>query len=727
MRSKAATTRCSRTRSRRRSRSRSSACAAARTSCARRCDEARAASPDRRRAAGRRRRCRAGDHRLRSALDRAERQCAVRRARRGHGLRGHAGQRARVERAQREGHPVPGLPAPPGRSEPAVRVHPGRRQRGDRGRLRRGQGCDDRPRADSRGARHAEGESLLRGPAVGADRDGDRRSSDRARRRRGRHEPSSGAPRGRGCDDGRRLRRWRARRRGRARHLQVRLRRRPEHLHQPNAAGSVSRQRRADREHPDLARARRSGEAHRAAPRRRRDVRRSAAVHRRPAQRQARSFDRGAQLVAVEPARMAAHRDRDEGGRRRPRGVPAVARVRRPARPPRSADRRRVVAVLAAEPPRRSARARRLRRRQPGQAARARLHPPRSGAGLPRRGNRPQRAALHGARGRARRAGLRCTRYDRRCRTRTRVSPAASASESRPGRRAVVERHLAASRFRESLRGCGRAVSYSWSSARRSEAFDSSLADMQAALTHDKLTRVSQLARAITDEVGRAFIGSPHTTEALLPALLARGHVLIEGYPGVAKTTLVKAFSATLGCHFRRIQFTPDLLPSDNTGTYILDMRTNTFVLREGPVFTHVLLGDEINRAPAQAQSALLEAMQEQQVTIEGETRSLAEPFIVLATQNPIEQEGTYPLPEAQVYLFLIKLKMGYPQAADEKRMLLTYDTPPPPVRAVVGPNEVLEMQALAQGVYVAEELVDYVLALVAYTRAHARVSLLNT
>jgi len=243
-----------------------------------------------------------------------------------------------------------------------------------------------------------------------------------------------------------------------------------------------------------------------------------------------------------------------------------------------------------------------------------------------------------------------------------------------------------------------------------------------AALTHDKLSRVNQLSRAITDEVGRAFIGSPTTTEALLVALLARGHVLIEGYPGVAKTTLVKAFSQTLGCHFRRIQFTPDLLPSDITGTYILDMRTNTFVLREGPVFTHVLLGDEINRAPAKTQSALLEAMQEQQVTIEGETRALAQPFIVLATQNPIEQEGTYPLPEAQVDRFLIKLKMGYPIAADEKRMLGTYDRPPPPVRSVVGPQDVLEMQALAQEVYVAEELLDYVLGLVAFTRAHARV-----
>jgi MoxR-like ATPase len=147
-------------------------------------------------------------------------------------------------------------------------------------------------------------------------------------------------------------------------------------------------------------------------------------------------------------------------------------------------------------------------------------------------------------------------------------------------------------------------------------------------------------------------------------------------------------------------------------------------VLREGPVFTNVLLGDEINRAPAKTQSALLEAMQEQQVTIEGETRQLAEPFIVLATQNPIEQEGTYPLPEAQVDRFLIKLKMGYPAIADEKRMLGAYDRTTPTVRAVVGPNEVLEMQALAQEVFVAEELIDYVLGLVAFTRNHARVYL---
>jgi len=243
-------------------------------------------------------------------------------------------------------------------------------------------------------------------------------------------------------------------------------------------------------------------------------------------------------------------------------------------------------------------------------------------------------------------------------------------------------------------------------------------------ISADRVARVHHLSRAITEEVGRIFIGSPMITEALLVALLARGHVLIEGYPGVAKTTLVKAFSGTLGCHFRRVQFTPDLLPSDITGTYILDMRTNTFVLREGPVFTHVLLGDEINRAPAKTQSALLEAMQEHQVTIEGETRTLAEPFIVLATQNPIEQEGTYPLPEAQVDRFLIKLRMGYPSPSDEKRMLGTYDKPPAPARPMVGPSDVLEMQALTQEVFVAEELLDYVLGLVTFTRGHAKVYL---
>ncbi len=238
------------------------------------------------------------------------------------------------------------------------------------------------------------------------------------------------------------------------------------------------------------------------------------------------------------------------------------------------------------------------------------------------------------------------------------------------------------------------------------------------------LAQVASVAQAIAAEVGRVYIGAPETTEMLLCALLARGHVLLEGVPGVAKTTLVKGFAKTLACSFKRIQFTPDLLPSDITGTYILDMRTNAFVLREGPIFAHIVLGDEINRAPAKTQSALLEAMQEQQVTIEGETRPLAAPFLVLATQNPIEHEGTYQLPEAQVDRFLFKLNMGYPADPDEKRMLATYSRPVGEPKAVIGPDEVIRMQRLAERVHVEEDIFEYVLGLTQFTRRHRRVYL---
>jgi MoxR-like ATPase len=243
-------------------------------------------------------------------------------------------------------------------------------------------------------------------------------------------------------------------------------------------------------------------------------------------------------------------------------------------------------------------------------------------------------------------------------------------------------------------------------------------------IAQNVLNQVGEIAEAIIREVAKAYIGSPQITEALLTTLIAGGHVLIEGVPGIAKTTLVKAFSQTLGCSYRRIQFTPDLLPSDITGTYVLDMRSNEFTLRPGPVFTNVLLGDEINRAPAKTQSALLEAMQERQVTIEGETRPLQAPFMVLATQNPIEHEGTYPLPEAQVDRFLIKLVMTYPSAADEKRMLATYNQPSPKLRALVGPDDILRMQQLGTTVHVAEDIFDYILGLVAHTRSHRRVYL---
>jgi MoxR-like ATPase len=235
---------------------------------------------------------------------------------------------------------------------------------------------------------------------------------------------------------------------------------------------------------------------------------------------------------------------------------------------------------------------------------------------------------------------------------------------------------------------------------------------------------VRQTADRCAAEIGKAFIGARETVDVLLTALLARGHVLLEGVPGVAKTTLCKAFSRTLGCRFRRIQFTPDLLPSDITGTYILDMREQSFVLREGPVFAHVILGDEINRAPAKTQSALLEAMQEGQVTIEGTTRPLPRPFMVLATQNPIEHEGTYPLPEALVDRFLVKLPIRYPSAEDEKRMLVTYNGPAAEPHEVLTPEGVLRLQDLAAAVHVDDELLDYVLQLVHFTRRHRRVYL---
>ena len=244
-------------------------------------------------------------------------------------------------------------------------------------------------------------------------------------------------------------------------------------------------------------------------------------------------------------------------------------------------------------------------------------------------------------------------------------------------------------------------------------------------IAKEQLTQVGDIARAIIDEVGKAFIGAPAITEALLTSLVARGHVLIEGNPGVAKTTLVKAFSHTLGCGFRRIQFTPDLLPSDITGTYILDMRTNTFVLREGPVFTNALLGDEINRAPAKTQSALLEAMQEYQVTIEGETRTLGAPFIVLATQNPIEQEGTYPLPEAQVDRFMLKVIVGYPTREEERVIMDRMSgVEVPRATPVVSPEQIASAREVVHQIYVDDKVKDYILDIVWATREPERFGL---
>ena len=241
------------------------------------------------------------------------------------------------------------------------------------------------------------------------------------------------------------------------------------------------------------------------------------------------------------------------------------------------------------------------------------------------------------------------------------------------------------------------------------------------------LERIEAYAGQIDDlkrEVGRIFIGPDETIEALLVALFARGHILLEGVPGVAKTTLVRAFSRTLDAEFRRIQFTPDLLPADITGTYIPNLRTNEFVLRKGPIFSNVVLGDEINRAPAKTQSALLEAMQERQVTIEGVTHELEEPFLVLATQNPVEQEGVYSLPEAQLDRFLLKVDIKYPDADEELQVLKTHQRTPEPAEKVLGDADVAELRRLGELVHISEELQRYVIRLVRFTREHPQTSL---
>ncbi len=242
---------------------------------------------------------------------------------------------------------------------------------------------------------------------------------------------------------------------------------------------------------------------------------------------------------------------------------------------------------------------------------------------------------------------------------------------------------------------------------------------MSHGLDEQTLAFCRDRTQKVIDAVGSVFVGPPTIAERMLTCLLAGGHVLLEGVPGVAKTTLVKAFAGALGCEFKRVQFTPDMLPSDITGTYVLAPQTGTFTLREGPIFANVILGDEINRAPAKTQSALLEAMQEKQVTIEGETRPLPSPFIVLATQNPIEQAGTYPLPEAQVDRFLMKLRVDYPTFEDEKSIVRRFAAPPRPTPAVLDQGTVMALRERSQEVHIEESVVDFIVRLVTSTRSH--------
>jgi MoxR-like ATPase len=244
------------------------------------------------------------------------------------------------------------------------------------------------------------------------------------------------------------------------------------------------------------------------------------------------------------------------------------------------------------------------------------------------------------------------------------------------------------------------------------------------ALSGSDVEAVRQRLAQLREQVGRVFIGDAAPIELLLIALLARGHCLLEGVPGVAKTTLVKSFARSLGCSVRRVQFTPDLLPADITGTYVLNPKESTFTLRPGPIFANVVLADEINRAPAKTQSALLEAMQERQVTIEGDRYELPNPFLVLATQNPVDLEGTYPLPESQIDRFLVCIRLGYPSAKSEVLMLKTHGVAGVDSPALLSAEEALTLQSIAARAHVEDDVLDYAVRLTRFTRSHPKVTL---
>ena len=235
----------------------------------------------------------------------------------------------------------------------------------------------------------------------------------------------------------------------------------------------------------------------------------------------------------------------------------------------------------------------------------------------------------------------------------------------------------------------------------------------------NKVNEASGFIPPLMHELNQIIVGQKYLTERLLLGLLTGEHILLEGVPGLAKTTAVKTLAQSVKADFKRIQFTPDLLPADLLGTQVYQPKTSEFDIKKGPLFSNIILADEINRAPAKVQSALLEAMQERQITIAGKTFPLGEPFMVIATQNPIEQEGTYPLPEAQIDRFMLKLYIDYPSKEEEKLIMqrMSSNNNSHTVKSVVDPEDILEARKVIDSIYIDENLQDYIINLVTATR----------
>jgi MoxR-like ATPase len=242
-----------------------------------------------------------------------------------------------------------------------------------------------------------------------------------------------------------------------------------------------------------------------------------------------------------------------------------------------------------------------------------------------------------------------------------------------------------------------------------------------------KIEEAGQTCQRIIGQVKKVIVGKDAVLEKVMLALLANSHILFEDYPGLAKTLLARSFAMSMGCDFSRIQFTPDLLPADITGTYVYNVKSGDFELRKGPVFTNILLADEINRAPPKTQAALLEAMQERQTTLDGKTHLLRDPFIVMATQNPIEYEGVYPLPEAQLDRFLVRLQLGYPTRTEEVEIMrrrMTRGQEDVVLDPAVDSDTVLDLQKTVEGIHVDDDVLGYIADIVQATRTQRQIEI---